>query len=144
MRAVGEFVGKEYGQEMKMLVSQGKETAYTAPTLGDEPMQKEELAWGKDCNMYLKKKDWCDEQKAKVFATICGHCDEVMKNRVETHKDCKTADSMSDVVTLLKIVKGLAHDANDKKYPAKQAVEAWKLIAKVKQNDKELLTAYYK
>ena len=142
-RAVGEFVGKEYGYEMKMLVLQGTETTHTAPTLGDKPTRTEELAWGKDYDMYLKKKDRYDDQKAKVFTTIYGHCDEAMKNRVETHEDYKDADSKRDVVTLLKMIKDLAFDANDKTYPAKQAMEAWKLLTKIKQFDDEQLIAYY-
>ena len=79
-KAIAEYAGKEYGYEMKVLVLEGQETVYTEPTLSDRPTKREELAWDKKYDMYLRKADQYDEHKAKVFATVFGHCDESMKN----------------------------------------------------------------
>jgi hypothetical protein len=110
---------------MKTLVLQEKETSFTEPTLADNPSRQQELAWGKDCDMHLRKKDKCEEHKAKVFALIYGQCDPPMKNRVDTHEDYETADQTRDVVALLRMIESLALEASEKQLPAKEALCSW-------------------
>ena len=76
-QAIWKYVGREYGQEMRMLLLQMKETKFAAPTLLSKPTKQEELLWGKECDAHAKKRDQYEIDKAKVFATILGRCDDV-------------------------------------------------------------------
>ena len=52
---IGEYVGREFGQEMRLLVLQLKETVYDEPELANNPSKQDELKWGKEYDLYLKK-----------------------------------------------------------------------------------------
>ena len=56
-QAIGEYVGQEYGQEMRLLLLQMKETKFMAPTLSSKPTKQEELLWGKEYDAYVRKRD---------------------------------------------------------------------------------------
>lgn len=143
--AIGEYVGKVYGHEMKMLVIQLQETNIIEPDdLSEKPSRIEEMKWGKQYDLYLKKKDKYEEQKAKVFSIVVGQCETSMKNRIESQAGYATAEKDRDVIALLKMIKDIAFDANDKKYPPMQAALAWGQLTKMKQKEDEGLTAYYK
>ena len=143
-QAIGEYVGREYGQEMRMLVMQMKETKFTALTLSSKPTKQEELLWGKEYDAYAKKRDRYELDKAKVFATILGQCDEMMKSRLERMNGYDKIDEAADVIALLKMIKNAMYDTSDKKYPAMQAVVAWKQMLRAFQQEEEDLLAYYR
>jgi hypothetical protein len=69
-KALGEHVGKDYGFKVTILVLQGKENTFASPALSDKPTNTEEMAWGKEYELYLKKKIRYEMDKAKVFAFI--------------------------------------------------------------------------
>ena len=66
-RAIGEKVGQVNGHEMKMLVIQLEEATWTEPALEKGASQQEELRWGKEYNMALKKRDRYKEQRARCL-----------------------------------------------------------------------------
>ena len=143
-KAIGEYVGKLYGHEMSVMVLQLTETNIAAPVLADKADRSQELIWGKEYDLYLKKKDRYDTEKAKVFALILGQCDLPVKNRVESLANFETVVEDRDVVTLLKMIKEAVFGSNDKKYPPRQAAKAWMQLMGVKQQPEESLVAYYK
>ena len=103
-QAIGEHVGRECGQEMRLLLLQMKEAKLAAPTLLSKPTKQEERLWGKECDACMKKRDWCEVDKAKVFATILGQCDETMKSRLERMNGYDKVDESADVIALLKMI----------------------------------------
>ena len=142
-KALAEYVGMEHGYDMWMLVSQFIETDFKAPKLPDKATEQEKLVWGKEYDLHLKKKDWYLNQKAKVFVIILGHCDEPMKNTLETTIGYMEANRRRDVISLLRMIKAAAHGAVDKMYPPKQVVLALKHMCNAAQMEKEPLSAYY-
>ena len=129
---------------MKVLVLQGKETAFAKPTLPKDPTETDKMAWGKDYDLYLKNNERYKMDKAKVFAKICSHCTEPMKNRLEVMDEYKKADTNRDVVALLKLIKEVTFDTSNKKYPPWQAAKAWRQLVQASQQQDESLLAYYK
>ena len=79
-----------------------------------------------------------------MFAVIIGHCDEPLKNQVEGHEHYDKYDEDRDIVSLMKIIKEMAFGGSDKKYPVRQAVEAWYKLMTLQQGQFESLTVYYK
>ena len=81
-----------------------KETNFAAPTLSSKPTKQEELLWGKEYDAYVKKRYWYEVDKAKVFATILGQCNETMKSRLECMNGYDKVDESADVIALLKMI----------------------------------------
>ena len=65
---------------MKVPVLLEKETAFAKLIAKEKVTKIKELKWGKQCEACTKKAEWRECNKAKLFATTCGHCDELMKN----------------------------------------------------------------
>ena len=130
-QVIGEYVGQEYGQEMRVLLLQIKETKFVAPTLPSKPTMQEELLWGKEYDVYVKKRDQHEVDKAKAFAAILGQCDETMKSQLEQMNRCDKVDELADVMVLLKMTKTQCVTQSNKKYPAMQAVVTQKQMLKV-------------
>jgi len=143
-KAIAEYVGRVYGHEMKVLVSLGREMPPEEP---DHPVdttnEKEKAIWSKKYDLCTKKSDKYVEYKAKTFTVVFGCCDKPMQNQVESHPDYEDAMADHDVVTLLRIIKDAAYDANDRKCPAMQAAQAWKNLAFCRQGENESLLDYY-
>lgn len=143
-KAIGDAVGKSFGHEMKKLVLHEEESEPTEPTYpANEKDAKAIAIWNKQYDQWLKLKRTYQEQKAKVFAIILGQCDKSMQNRVESEARFENAEKDCDVIGLLKIIKDLAFDANEKKYPPRQAAWALRRLVLAKQGENEELVDYY-
>ena len=145
-KAIAEYVGRVYGHEMKILVLQGKETVIQEPEYptGSTVTEKDKAIWSKRYDLYLKKEDRYNDYKAKVFTLVLSGCDKPMRNRVESASGYLSVEGSNDVAGLLQIIKDIAFDSNEKKYPPMQAAVAWRNLAKVWQQDGEDLVDYYK
>ena len=60
----------------------------------------------------------------KVFTIVFGQCNKAMKNQVEADSSHSLNESKTDVAALLQVIKEVAHDANEKKFPTQQATKA--------------------
>jgi hypothetical protein len=142
-RAIAEYSARVYGHEMKQLVLLGKEATPVAPKYPESGSEGEKAVWSKMYDQYLRKTEKYVDYKAKVFAVIWGQCDQTMKNRLESTAEYKKAEDTNDVVQLLRAIKDVAFDADDKKYPPLQAVVAWTNLVRAWQRDGEDLNDYY-
>ena len=143
-KAIGEYIGRVYGQEMKMLVLQLSENGPSEPTYPEQGDDKMKAIWSKEYDHCLKKQERYADQKAKVFAIILGQCNKPMRNRVESMMGHDDVEARSNVIRPLCMVKDVAFDSNDKKYPHMQAAQAWKQLVMIRQQDDEDLVDYYK
>ena len=84
---------------------------------------------------------WSTRRRRSLWCLGAGCCDKPMQNQVESHPDDAMADH--DMVTLLRIIKDAAYDANDRKYPSMQAARAWKNLAFCRQGENESLLDFY-
>ena len=125
-KAIAEYVGRVYGNEMRQLVLNGKESTPTelAYPDGTSATDKDKAIWSKRCDLFLKQEAQHTDHKAKVFTIVFGQCDKAMKNRVEAAASCSTVESKTDVAKLLQVIKGVAFDANEKKHQTQQATKA--------------------
>ena len=143
-KAIGHYIGRVYGHEMKKLVLQLEESEPEEPKYPTTNDEKEKAIWSKKYDLYLKKLERYEDQKSKVFTIIMGQCSKPMRNRVESSIGYVAAEKASNVKALLRTIKDIAFDSNEKKYPPSQAAHAWKELAKVWQQDQEDLVDYYK
>ena len=103
-REFAEFVGIKYGPEMCRLVMHSKETKFTAPTPLKEKDDNARMTYGHEYQHYLKKSDEYKKNKAKVFVSLLGICDENIKNRMESLPTYNTMDEQYDVIGLLEAI----------------------------------------
>ena len=143
-KAIGEYVGRMYGHDMKKLVLQLEETRPEEPEYPVDQSDKNKAIWSKKYDLYLKKEERYEDQKGKVFTIIMGQCNKPMKNRVEGASDYDDAEKKRDVLVLLRLIKDIAFDSDEKKYPPMQAAQAWRNLMKVWQQEDEDLVDYYK
>ena len=143
-KAIGQYVGRVYGREMKTLVLQLSEAGPTAP---EYPMAGDEQAkaiWSKEYDQFVKKREKYADYKSKVFTTIMGQCTKAMRNRVEAEDQYESAENDSDVIVLLGVIKDLAFSASDLKYPHMRAAQAWKDLVLARQQEHEDIVDYYR
>jgi hypothetical protein len=143
-RAIGEYVGKEFGHKMRMLVLYGKGPMFAAPTLASSTAKQDEMKLSKDYDVYIKKKMKYDEEKAtKGFAIILGQCDRAMQNKEEGHPKFAQKEQDCDVAALLEVIKERAFDSHEKQYLACQAVNVWKQLAYCHQQEDKTIVQFY-
>jgi hypothetical protein len=128
---------------MKQLILLGKENTPVAPNYPESGSEGDKAVWSKLYDQFLQKTEKYVDYKAKVFAVIWGQCDQTMRNRLESTAEYKKAEDTNDVVQLLRVIKDVAFDADDKKYPPLQAMVAWNNLVRAWQQDGEDLTQYY-
>ena len=136
-KAIGQYVGRVCGHEMKTLVSQLSESGPAVPVYPKNGDDEQKAIWSKEHDQCVRKREWHADYKSKVFTTIMGQCAKAMKNRVEASEKHDAAENDSDIIVLLGIVKGLAFSASDLKHPAMQAAQAWRNLAVVRQQEDE-------
>jgi hypothetical protein len=142
-KAISEYSARTFGQSMKLLIL-GDKTVPEKPQYPKEVNEMNKAIWSKEYDQYLKRQDKYDENKAKVFAIVLAQCDKPMRNTVESATEFKGVEAAVDVVGLIRIIKDIAFDANDKKYASMQATMAWCNLVKATQREDEDLIDYYK
>ena len=99
-RAIGEYVGRVYGREMKMLVLQLSESEPTELTYPEQGNDMAKVIWSKEYDHYLKKHEHYADYKAKVFMIILGQCMKLVQNRVEGMDKYGDVEKNANVVSL--------------------------------------------
>jgi hypothetical protein len=98
-RAIGEYVGQEFGHEMRMLVLYGKAASFVFPTFD---ARRNRMSWsGVKTMICISKHD----DEAKVFAIVLSCCNEPMINKVEGHPEYAQMEQDCDVAALLEVIK---------------------------------------
>ena len=143
-KAIADYAGRVYGHEMKQLILLGKEAELVEPVYPSSGSEGDKAIWSKRYDQYLRKKDRYDDHRAKVFTIIMGQCDKPMQNRVESMSAYEAAMSDNDVVALLRVIKDIAFDSDERKYPSMQVAIAWRNLVKAWPQDGEGLNDYYK
>ena len=135
-----------YGNELKFLVTRGKEWQPTEPAFpnpNEDDYEKKKAIWSKDYDSWKKCLEEYQVQKGKVFNIILGRCDKAMLNRLESHKKFEAWEESSDVTALLAFVKECMYGGHFLKYPPMQAVRALKSLVLARQDENEDAVQFY-
>ena len=110
-KAIANYVGKEYGRDMRTLVSHLTENTFTKPMQSTPESgqatasQMEVEEWKTKLNRYYKQQDTYKENKAKVFIVIKGQCTAAVINKVEAMSNYENIEQDYNVIKLLAIIK---------------------------------------
>jgi hypothetical protein len=83
--AITNFVGVEYGRDMRMLVKRGKEKTFTKPRI---PMSEDATPglmekYKTELHIFHREKKEFQDNKTKVFVIILGQCTHNVKSKLE-------------------------------------------------------------
>jgi hypothetical protein len=143
VKSLAEYAGQEFGHQMRVLLSQGKEAMQILPKLPEKATRAEELKWGKDYDMALRNNERFEKNKGQVFPIILGLCQETVKNKVESLSAYAKMEEDMDGVRLLGEIKAIAFESSEKQYPAKTAMISVRELSNMHQWEGESLIEYY-
>ena len=125
-KAIAECVGRVHVNNMQQLAQSGKESTPTEPAHpdGTNGTNKDKAIWGEQHDLFLKQEVQCKDQKAKAFTIVFGQCNKAMKNQLEANSSSTLIELTTDVAKLLQLMRGVACDAKNLKYPTTHAVKA--------------------
>ena len=143
-KEIGEYIGRVYGREMKILVLAMKESTPKKPVYPKDGNDENKAIWSKEYDAYMKKLEKYNDNKARVFGLLYKQCTKAMKDRIEKITEYEDLEEKSDVIELLKLIKNIIFDSNERKHPSLRAVLAWRKLAGCRQHDNEDLVNYYR
>jgi hypothetical protein len=168
--AIADYVGVEYGWDMRMLVknreeavftepvSPGTAAATTTPTTGVSTRSQAEAevavqAVSSEAAMakykaqlagYLRDERQYKDDKAKVFVVILGQCTVAVTSWLENSKGFKELELKRDVKGLLAKLEEMAFSAGGVHDPYVTLMESLKRFASLQQGPKEGVAKYHK
>ena len=148
--AIGNYVGREFGKNMRMIVLKGKEHPPKLPNPPDAVEDKDDVvsvvvwkAYEKGVDHYYKEDTKYREQKSRVFVIIMGQCTTAMKHKVEGSKGYDEMETNDDVVALLQLIKDLSFTNTNVQYPFFAVADQWRRVGLLHQFKDEPITTYY-
>lgn len=148
--AIADFVGVEYGRDMRMLVKKSNEKIFTEPlppraatdTTVPAPGRLEK--YRTELMIYHKDLKTYTEQKAKVFVVILGQCSSEVKNKLVNNVGFDTLEDSDDVVGLLKMLKEMAFSTSGVQHPYWTLQNVLRRLTAINQGPSESVSNYHK
>ena len=97
----------------------------------------------------LRYKEYCDkatkreENMKKVFALVLGQCTQAMVDRLESMSEFEQVNSDSNVIELLRLIRGCIYEKTTTKHPVKALIDAETALLLCKQEQNQSVAAYY-
>jgi hypothetical protein len=106
--AIADFVGVEYGRDMRMLVKHGTEKTFTEPRIPRNNDTTPGLMekYKTDIRIFHREKKEFQDNKSKVFVIILGQCTHNVNSKLENELGYATLEMNDDVVGLLRQLRG--------------------------------------
>jgi hypothetical protein len=117
--AIADFVGVEYGRDMRSLVKHGTEKTFTKPRI---PRSKDATPglmekYKTVLRIFHRDKKEFQDNKAKVFVIILGQCTHNVKSKLENELGYATLEMNDDVVGLLRQLKQMVFASGGVQHP---------------------------
>ena len=108
--AIADYVGVEYGRDMRMLVKNGTVRTFTEPKPPEKSEQTDGLLqkYKTELTIFHRDKKEYEDHKSKVFVMILGQCTQTVKSKLESDSGFAALEKTDDVVGLLKKLKEFA------------------------------------
>jgi Zinc knuckle len=143
--AIADYVGVEYGRDMRMLVKRSNEVIFKEPE--DPATGKPGISMEKykaELSLYHKENKLYKENKSKVFVIILGQCTLVVKSKLENDEDFEQLELNDDVVGLLKMLKQMAFSTAGIQEPFWTLQTLLRRLTAINQGPNESVANYYR
>jgi hypothetical protein len=144
--AIANFVGIEYGRDMRMLVKHGTEQTFTEPSM---PRSKEATPglmekYKTELQIFHREYKEFQGNKAKVFVIILGQCTHNVKSKLENESGYATLEMNDDVVGLLRQLKQMAFASGGVQHPFWILQIVMRRLLAINQGPRESVINYYR
>ena len=128
-REIGEYVGRtyKYGGDIRLAVEKLSSPTIIAPddhAVDAGPSAKR--IWEKMIDEYVRRISYLDENIKTLYSLVWGQCSDVIRQKVESHKDYEDIASSGDGIKLLVLLKGISFHFQSQKYLPHSIHEALK------------------
>jgi hypothetical protein len=146
MEAIADFVGVEYGRDMRMLVKHGTEKTFTEPRIpmSDDTTPGLMEKYKTELRIFHRGKKEFQDNKAKVFLIILGQCTHNVKSKLEKELGYATLEMNDDVVGLLRQLKQMAFSSGGVQHPFWTLQIVMRRLLAINQGPTESVTNYYR
>jgi hypothetical protein len=144
--AIADFVGVEYSRDMRMLVKHGTEKTFTEPRIPRSGNTSPGLMekYKTELRIFHRGKTEFQDNKAKVFVIILGHCTHNVKSKLENELGYATLEMNDDVADLLRQLKQMAFASGGVQHPFWTLQVVMQRLLAINQGPRELVTNYYR
>jgi hypothetical protein len=144
--AIADFVGVEYGRDMRMLVKHGTEKTFTKPRIPRSKNVTPGLMkkYTTELGIFHRDKKEFRDNKAKVFVIILGQCTHNVKSKLESELGYGTLEINDDVVGLLRQLKQMAFASGGIQHPFCTLKIVMRRLLAINQGPREPVTNYYR
>ena len=144
--AIADFVGVEYGRDMRMLVKHGTEKTFTEPRIprSDDTTPGLMEKYKTELRIFHRDKKEFQDNKAKVFVIILGQCTHNVKSKLENELGYATLEMNDDVVGLLRQLKQMAFASGGVQHPFWTLQIVMRRLLAINQGPRESVTNYYR
>jgi hypothetical protein len=146
MEAITNFVGVEYGRDIRMLVKHSTDKTFTEPTM---PRSKDTTPglmekYKTQLRIFHRDKKEFQDNKAKVFVIILGQCTHNVKSKLENESGNAILEMNDDVVGLLRQLKQMAFASGGVKHPFWTLQIVMRRLLAINQGSREPVINYYR
>jgi hypothetical protein len=144
--AIADFVGVEYGRDMRMLLKHGTEKTFTEPRIprSDDTTPGLMEKYKTEHRIFHREKKEFQDNKAKVFVIILGQCTHNVKSKLENELGYATLEMNDDVVGLLRQLKQRAFESGGVQHPFWTLQIVMRRLLAINQGPREPVTNYYR
>jgi hypothetical protein len=133
--AIADYVGVQYGQDMRMLVKRSIEVTFT-----EISMEK----YKAKLNLYHRDKKLYKENKSKVFIIVLGQCTQVVKSKLENDEGFEKLEIEDNVVGLLGVLKQMVFSTAGVPEPFWTTQVLLRRTTAINQGPSESVANYYR
>jgi hypothetical protein len=141
---IADFVGIEYGRDMRMLVKHGTEKTFTEPRIprSDDTTPGLMEKYKTELRIFHREKKEFQDSKAKVFVIILGQCTHNVKSKLENELGYATLEMNYYVVGLLRQLKQMAFASGGVQHPFWTLQIVMRRLLAINQGQRESVTNY--
>ena len=84
------------------------------PTVGATAM--EQCIWEKKVDEFIKRESIYEQNVQNIYSVILGQCTDAMRAKLESQQNYEQVSEDSDVIKLLRMIRGIAFNFQSQKY----------------------------
>jgi hypothetical protein len=142
---IADFVGVEYGRDMRMLVKHGIEKTFTEPRIprSDDTTPGLMEKYKTELGIFHRVKKEFQDNKAKVSVIILRQCTHNVKSKLENELGYTTLEMNENAVGLLRQLKQMAFTSGGVQHPFWTLQIVMQRLLAINQGPRESVTNYY-
>ena len=119
-KEIAEYVGRHCKQSLDIRTAIETLAEVLIPVPADRGTSNttfNSLMLGKGLDIYVKRVDVYNQNKAEMYSKVIGQCTDALRAKLEADANYTSYNTNGDVVSLLNLIRTLAYDYESERYP---------------------------